>query len=112
MGAVESYRANGEGPGVEGLDKLYPGDTQQGTGGARWRWRGGRLPEHCMCGGGGGGRGGQSFVQLRTMAEGSTVPPTHTHSTHTHTHTWLAGTAWVLGVRGQASRSINERWAC
>jgi hypothetical protein len=25
MGAVESYRANGEGPGVEGLDKLYPG---------------------------------------------------------------------------------------
>jgi hypothetical protein len=29
MGAVESYRANGEGPGVEGLDKLYPG---------AWRW--------------------------------------------------------------------------
>lgn len=26
MGAVESYRANGEGPGLEGLDKLYPGE--------------------------------------------------------------------------------------
>lgn len=26
MGAVESYRANGAGPGVEGLDKLYPGE--------------------------------------------------------------------------------------
>jgi light-harvesting complex II chlorophyll a/b binding protein 2 len=31
MGAVESYRANGEGPGVEGLDKLYPG-------GPWWWW--------------------------------------------------------------------------
>ncbi len=25
MGGAESYRANGGGPGVEGLDKLYPG---------------------------------------------------------------------------------------
>ena len=25
MGAAESYRANGEAPGVEGLDSLYPG---------------------------------------------------------------------------------------
>lgn len=25
MGAAESYRAAGEAPGVEGLDKLYPG---------------------------------------------------------------------------------------
>ena len=25
MGGAEAYRANGEGPGVEGLDKLYPG---------------------------------------------------------------------------------------
>jgi len=25
MGAVESYRANGSGPGIEGLDSLYPG---------------------------------------------------------------------------------------
>ena len=24
MGAAEAYRANGEAPGVEGLDKLYP----------------------------------------------------------------------------------------
>jgi hypothetical protein len=39
MGAVESYRANGEGPGVEGLDKLYPGEHKQGRGqtGARER---------------------------------------------------------------------------
>jgi len=27
MGAVESYRANGAGPGLEGLDKLYPGES-------------------------------------------------------------------------------------
>jgi hypothetical protein len=25
MGAAEAYRANGEAPGVEGLDPLYPG---------------------------------------------------------------------------------------
>ena len=25
MGGAEAYRANGEGPGVEGLDSLYPG---------------------------------------------------------------------------------------
>ena len=25
MGGAEAYRANGEGPGVEGLDPLYPG---------------------------------------------------------------------------------------
>ncbi len=25
MGAAEAYRANGEAPGVEGLDSLYPG---------------------------------------------------------------------------------------
>lgn len=25
MGGAEAYRANGGGPGVEGLDKLYPG---------------------------------------------------------------------------------------
>ena len=25
MGGAEAYRANGEAPGVEGLDKLYPG---------------------------------------------------------------------------------------
>ena len=24
MGSAEAYRANGEAPGVEGLDKLYP----------------------------------------------------------------------------------------
>jgi hypothetical protein len=37
MGAVESYRANGEGPGVEGLDKLYPGEQKQGGGAQAWR---------------------------------------------------------------------------
>ena len=25
LGLAEAYRANGEGPGVEGLDDLYPG---------------------------------------------------------------------------------------
>jgi len=29
MGAAEGFRANGEAPGVEGLDSLYPG--KQGT---------------------------------------------------------------------------------
>ena len=28
MGGAEAFRANGEAPGVEGLDKLYPGVTR------------------------------------------------------------------------------------